>query len=267
MNNQFLYYAREGLADLKESLALRHIWWNLAVFEIRARYKRTKLGPFWITLSTLVLLVAMGPLYAHLFGKDVGEYYLYIACGFIFWNYLTSNILETARVFPESHHVILSYGFPVSLYLFKTVFRNIIVMLHNVVIVILALLVFSTHWGVHMVGFFPAYILVVLNLFFIGIIIALVNTRFRDIEQIINSILTVMFFLTPVLWDANMLGEHHYMLYFNPFFSFIDSLRAPLISSQMPWDSLFFLTFILLLVAPLSTYMLGRYKHRVALWV
>jgi lipopolysaccharide transport system permease protein len=267
MANHLAYFIREGIIDLVEAFRLRHIWGNLALFEIRSRYKRTKLGPLWITLSTLVLLVAMGPLYAKLFNKEVGEYYLYIACGFVFWNYLTTNISENAKGFHEAQGMLLSYGFPVSLYIYKTIFRNIIIMLHNVVIVVLAIVVFSEHFGIFSLVFFAGYVLAVLNLFFIGIVVAFVSTRYRDIEQIINSLLTVMFFLTPVLWDAKVLGDKYYLLYFNPFFSFVDVLRTPLVSNEIPYYSLLSLTLMLLIFVPFATYLLGRFKNRVALWV
>ncbi len=266
MSSKFLNTFREGIADLSEAWALRHIWWNLALFEVRSRYKRTRLGPLWITLSTLVLLTAMGPLYAKLFNKEVGEYYLYIACGFVFWNYLTSNITENAKGLHESQGMILSYGFPVSLYIFKIVFRNIIVMLHNIIIVVLAILIFSKHFGIYSLGFLVSYALAVANLFFSGIVVALISTRYRDIEQIIASILTVMFFLTPVLWDAHVLGDRYHLLFFNPFFSFVDALRTPLIANEIPYYSLLSLVLMLLVSAPISVFLLGKYRHRVALW-
>lgn len=262
-----IYFLREGIADLKEGLRLRHIWWNLALFEIRARYKRTKLGPLWITLSTLILLIAMGPLYAKLFNQDLGEYYLYISCGFIFWNYYTGNIMDMARVLPESRGMLLSYGFPISLYILKTLCRNIIIMLHNIIIVALAILIFSKHLGVFSLSFIAGYILVALNLFFGGIVVALISTRFRDIEQIINSALTIMFFLTPILWDPKLLGDNYYLLYFNPFFSFLEAMRAPLINNEIPYFSLLILTILLLCTAPIAISLLGKFKHRVALWM
>lgn len=267
MSKGFLYYFREGIADLKEGMTLRHIWWNLGLFEVRARYKRTRLGPFWITLSTLVMLVAMGPLYAKLFNKPMGEYYIYIACGFIFWNYFTSNILDMARVLPESHNMLLSYGFPISLYIYKTAFRNIIIMLHNIVIVAIAVVIFSQHLGFYSLMFFVDYVLVAFTLFFAGIIIALINTRFRDIEQIINSVLTVMFFLTPILWDPKVLGDLQYYLYLNPFFALIEALRMPLVANEIPYISLLYLIALLAVMTPCAIFLLGRFKHRVALWV
>lgn len=267
MIKHFLSAVREGIADVQEAWDIRQIWGNLAWFEIKARYKRTKLGPLWITLSTLIMLGAMGPLYAKLFNKEVGEYYLYISCGFIFWNYFTSNITENAKVLHESQGMVLSYGFPISMYIIKTVFRNIIVMMHNIGIVVLAIVIFSKHFGVNSLGFLAGFGLTVINMFFIGIIVSLISSRFRDMEQIIGSILTVMFFLTPILWDAKVLGASYHLLYLNPLFCFIDAMRTPLISNEIPYYSFLCLTVLLVIVAPLAMYMLGKLKHRVALWV
>lgn len=262
-----IHFFREGIADMKEGFALRHIWWNLALFEVRSRYKRTKLGPLWITLSTLIMLIAMGPLYARLFNKNMGEYYLYIACGFVFWNYLVSTIQESAKGLVEAQTMILSYGFPISMYLYKILCRNIIILVHNMVIILLAIILFSPHFGIFSLGFIVSYLLILANLFFIGIFVSLISARFRDIEQIITSMLTVMFFLTPILWDPKALGDRYYLLYFNPFFSFIDALRTPLIGNTIPYYSLTCMVIILLVCAPLSVMLLGRVKHRVALWL
>jgi lipopolysaccharide transport system permease protein len=59
--------------DLHTGLTSIHVWPLLAWYEIRQRYRRSALGPFWLTISTGILVAGMGPLYGRLFGQEVSS--------------------------------------------------------------------------------------------------------------------------------------------------------------------------------------------------
>ena len=106
-----------------------------------------------------------------------------------------------------------------------------------------------------------------ITLFFLGLIVSIFCTRFRDVAQIIMSILTVMFFLTPILWSVDMAGERTMFLYGNIFFVMIDVMRSPLVDSVIPYKSIIVLIFSNLILIPVSLFLFGKFKDKVPFWV
>jgi ABC-type polysaccharide/polyol phosphate export permease len=257
-----------AIADIKKSLLIKHVWTNLAILEIKSSYKRTILGPFWIVITTFVLIFAMGPLYSYIFKIKFEDYFLYIVCGFTFWEFIKQNILEATKIFPESNGIILSQPFPISLYIFKSLYKNIIIFLHNLIVVIPTVFFFNNNISFNTFFFFTIGAAInCITIFFLSLIISIICTRYKDMAQIIVSILTVMFFLTPILWTVDMAGERAFFVYGNIFFIMIDVIRLPLISSNIPVNSLIALVALNLIIIPLSLYIFGKFKSKIAYWV
>lgn len=260
-------YFKSLYFDMLQSAKLKHIWTTLAISEIKSSYKKTKLGPLWITLSTTILLFSMGPLYSTIFKSDFKTYFVYLGCGFIFWAFIKDTILESANEYINSQGYILSQPYPLSIYIFKCILKNIITFFHNFIVIIFIVIFYSdnlTFLNLLIFGF--GFFINILILFFIGLSVSVVCLRFRDILNIIQNIFTVLFFLTPILWMPSLLENKTYFIYGNIFFSMIDIMRSPLIGNGLPRLSFIICIFFLLLSILLSAYLFGKYKNKIALW-
>ena len=89
----------KALRDVTKGLAAVHVWAMLAWCEIRQRYRRSVLGPFWLTISTAALLGGMGPLYGTLFGQPLAEYFPHLAIGWVVWSLISGLINEGCQAF------------------------------------------------------------------------------------------------------------------------------------------------------------------------
>ena len=85
---------RLALADIVDGARNYPVWWILAWQDIRQRYRRSVLGPFWITLTMMATIAGMGPLYAALLKIDARDFIPYLALGLIAWGLVSSIILE-----------------------------------------------------------------------------------------------------------------------------------------------------------------------------
>ncbi|HCN6033366.1 TPA: O89/O101/O162 family O-antigen export ABC transporter permease subunit, partial [Escherichia coli] len=83
---------KESLTDIYSSIKSWHLWTTLGWLELRQRYKRSIVGPFWITLSMAVLIIALGVIYGELFKLEVKEYLPMLAVGLVFWNFISGVI-------------------------------------------------------------------------------------------------------------------------------------------------------------------------------
>src|SRR5262245_27779966 len=107
---------RNAVNDLLEGVLSLHVWPTLGWQEVKQRYRRSTLGPFWLTLSMGVLLGVMGPLYGRLFNQDVGNYFLYLAVGFVAWQTLSQLMSEGCTVFIASEGFIKSVRLPLTIH-------------------------------------------------------------------------------------------------------------------------------------------------------
>lgn len=257
----------KGVRDLKEGLLSLHIWAALGWQEIRHRYRRSVLGPFWLTISIGVLIGGMGPLYSKLFGQDVGDYFPHLAVSFITWMLLANLINELCTAFTSAEGLIKQTRMPLSIHVLRIVWKNLIIYFHHAVIVVIVLIVYPRplSWAVLLVPF--AVLAIAINAIWAGLLLAMVCARFRDIPLVVQSIVQVMFFLTPVLWRPQSLGRHIWAAEWNPLNHLLEIVRAPLVDATprgASWAVVIGMAIVgFALVVPLFAHL----RRRIAYWV
>ena len=224
-----------ALQDLKSGICSIYIWPMLGWQEIRQRYRRSILGPFWLTLSTGILVGAMGPLYGRLFGQDVSLYYPYLAVSLVTWILISTTVNELCLAFIAAEGFIKQIKLPLTIHVLRVVWKNLIVYAHNLVIVVLVLIFYTPPFHLNLVLFPVALLFIVVNSLWVGILLGLMCARFRDIPQIITSVMQVALFLTPVMWKADMLvGRKVVLLEVNVLYQLFELVRAPLLGNVVP---------------------------------
>lgn len=239
---------RLALKDIVSGFKSWHIWTLLAWQEIQLRYRRSYLGPFWITLNMAIMIYTIGFLYGRLFKMELSTYYPALASGMLGWTFISSIIIDSTNTFIGAENYIKQIKLPYSIYLLKMIYRNLIIFLHNITVIIPIILIFKIKLSFATLFLIPAMALISCLAFTYGGFLAIIGARFRDLSQIIASLTQVIFFLTPIMWTPNILPPQyqHYVL-FNPFAQIIELIRNPILG-KMP--SLFaVLTALILLIA------------------
>ncbi len=256
-----------ALKDFRDGLASIHVWPMLGWMEIKQRYRRSVLGPFWLTISTGAMIAGMGPLYGRLFGVDIGTYFLYLAVSFIVWLLIANVVNDACMVFISAEGYIKQTKTPMTVYVLKMVWKNLIIFGHNVVIVLLVVLFWPPAGGWHLLLIPLGVLFIAINSIWIGAILGVLCSRFRDIPQIITSLVQVAFFLTPVMWRAEMLGRSQWAAQLNPFYHFLEVVRAPLVSTTTNWSSWAVVLGITVCGYAVALPLFARYRARIAYWV
>jgi ABC-type polysaccharide/polyol phosphate export permease len=255
--------------DIIKGFSSWRIWLLLGWRDINLRYRRSTLGPFWITLSMATMIYSMGFLYGKLFGIDLSIYYPYIATGMVTWTFISTLINDLVEALYKASGFIKQIKLPYTIYILRVLTSNFIVFLHNFLAIIPILLFFNT--GITVLLFFVLLMNIMLLLvccFCYGFIFSLLGTRFQDIKPIIASVLQICFLLTPILWMPQMLPERFdFLASSNPFYQLVNLIRDPLIG-QMP--SLFTYGYISLMILGgfiVMIFLLWRTRHRIAFWL
>jgi lipopolysaccharide transport system permease protein len=219
---------RSPWADWWEGTRRTDIWWTLAWFDVVLRYRRSMLGPLWLTLSMGAMIGGMGPLYSSLFGTELSKFFPHLALGIIFWGFFSSVVTESCNAFVGSSNYLKQGYFPISLFVWRSIARNLIQFAHQIVLYVPVALWagISLSWSALLV--IPAMAIAIVNAHALGLLLGLICTRFRDVTQIVTSVMQMLMFLTPVFWLPESLPDRAQYILWNPFAQMLDLLRTPL---------------------------------------
>ncbi|MEM8727767.1 MAG: ABC transporter permease [Chlamydiota bacterium] len=255
-----------SLEDITDSYKNWKVWLLLGWHDVRLRYRRSTLGPFWITATMVVLICSLGTVYSFLFKAAIADYFPYLACGILLWNFLMTTTMEFVDTFVEGAHFIKQIKLPYTLYVLRTLSRNLIVFFHNF-LAVLPILIF------YQIPVRPVSILIGLTLlsmigFSFGTALAMLGSRYRDIKQLMQSVLQLIFYLTPIMWLPSMLPERFQILIrLNPIQQMIELVRIPLLgNSPSPYIFIYCLGVLISGIA-LMLFLLTKSRHRIAFWV
>lgn len=257
-----------GAADVTGGFGSWRMWWMLSRNDVARRYRRSRVGQLWLTLSMAVMILGLGVVYSTLFGMQMAAYLPHLATGLVLWGLIASTINESCAAFTDNESIIRQIALPRFTYLLRTLSRNLIVFGHNFIIIPVVFVIFGgVTIGWPMLLFPLGLLLVMANLAWIGYALAILSARFRDIPQIVASIVQVAFFLSPVVFKPDQLGRGHPVLLLNPFASMLEVMREPLIGHVPSLFSVATMLVMLVVGWAVTLAFAGRYSHRVVYWL
>lgn len=259
---------RRAVRDVAAGAGLWRLALTLGWFDIRLRYRGSILGPFWLTLSTAVMVAALGVLYSALFKMELHDYLPYLAISLVLWNTLAAIVGEAVTCFLQAEGMIRAARMPFTLYAARVMVRNLIVLAHNVVVILAVYLWFDTWPGTAALGAIPGVLLWIVDGMAACLLLGTVCARFRDIPPIVASLMQIAFFISPIIWKPELLtGGKRDLLPLNPFYTLLEVVRGPLLGAppaSIVWVSALAWSGLLLLAAWV---LFVRVRNRLAFWV
>ena len=224
---------RAGLADIRCGLISWRTWWMLAWNDVRRRYRRSGLGQFWLTLSMAATIGGLGFVYSHLFSVDVSTYLPYIAVTFVAWGIISTVVVESCNALSEGEQILRQVPLPRSLFACRVIARNFIVAAHNIVIIPVVFIWFHVGINANILWLAIGLGLLIVNAFWIGYFLSIICARFRDVPQIVTSVMQVVFFITPVMYLPAQLAQRGItMVKWNPFANLLEVVRDPILGMR-----------------------------------
>jgi ABC-type polysaccharide/polyol phosphate export permease len=257
-----------AVSDIVEGFRQNWLWVRLAHQDMRLRYRGSVLGPFWQTLTTAIMIGAMGFIYAKLFHTEIENYLPMLAVGLILWQFSAGMITEGCGTFDTVRGIIQQVKLPFSLHAYRLVYRNILVLVHSLVIVPIVLIVFPhpIEW-LRLLELGPGFVLIAINGVAVSVLLGMISARFRDVPPIVANIVQVVFFITPIMWPASALGEYQWFITLNPLYPAIDVIRAPLLGQPTEPHSWTILVMVTAANCAVSFLFFSRFRSRIAFWV
>ena len=224
-----------GLKDIFTGLARWRIWWLLSWYTIRSQYRRTYLGPWWITVQQVIFVLGLSLLFGLLFKQDLTTFIPYVAIGFIAFTWMIGMIQGAATCIVGNASAIRTAPGPLSIYPLRNLAGNTIQFAHDAIVIVAVIVIFQVKVTAALAYVPAALAVIVINGLAIGLWLGPVVVRYRDVGEIVNSVTRVLFFFTPIFWVTSDLSRNQVVALsgWNPLAYLLQFLRGPLLG-EMP---------------------------------
>lgn len=213
------------LHDLAETWGYRDVIAKYAWVDIRSRFDRTVLGPFWVVVTTLLWVFTVGLVMAQLFKQDLTKQLPYLAFGVFAWQFVSTVIMEASAAFVSQKQFMGAYRLPVGFFALRVVVRNIIVLSFLTTVAIPVALYFDLlvpSAFLHIVLVFAVYALIAVPLV---LVLGFVGARFLDTAPLLTILINIMMLVTPVFWEKKLLPPDHPLALYNPLVPVLEIYR------------------------------------------
>ena len=256
-----------AIADLSDGIALWPLWIRLGWNDILQRYRRSTLGPFWLTASMAIMVIALGILYAELFKTPIHDFLPFLCVGLLVWNLLSSFFTEGGTLFSGAESYIKQIRLPYSLYVYRSSWSKLVIFAHNFIIYFGVLLYFQIWPGAIALLAIPGLLIVLLNGAAATLLIGMISARFRDVPQLISSVVQIVFFVTPIMWKPELIKDRAFIADLNPFFHLIEVVRAPLLGNMPTTHNYLAVLVITIVNLSVAGTFFTRFRARISYWV
>lgn len=237
--------------------------------DLRQAYRRSALGQFWITAGMAVQIGAMGLVFGIIFRTPLEVYLPFLASSIIIWGFMSSTIVDGCMSFINSEGMIKQLNLPMFIHVFRSVWKQMLMFAHNIVILPIVFVIVSFGVNLNLVLFIPAVALLVVNLSWLAFLSAIVSARYRDIPQVISSIMTILYFVSPVMWQPNLIpaGAAHLLLGLNPMYHLLQIVRNPILGLPPTLENWILCCAFAVIGWTIVLILLRKTKKQIAYWV
>ena len=260
--------------DLVRGFHQHELWLQLGWQDLKQRYRRSTLGPLLITIATGVMALALGLLYSMLFQIPLADFLPHVTVGLIMWGFISGCIQDGAEIFIDNEGLIKQLPSALSVHVYRLVWRQALFLAHNLVIWAVLMMIFPRPLGWDLLLAIPAMALLILNGVWVTMFFGIVATRYRDVAPLLEAMVQLLFYVTPIVWTTQTLKEQGgeiaqraLLAEINPLYHYMEIIRAPMIGQPLAayhWWIVLACTAVGLILALLA---MKQWRFRVSYWV
>ena len=217
---------------------------NLVVRHLKLRYKSSALGFLWSMLNPLAMVLTYVVVFSMILRMDVPNYPVFLLCGLIPWRFFSLGVMGTVGAIVHNRPLVTKVYFPREILPLSRVLSDTV----SLLIELLILFVFIIVYDIALTGAIALVpIVIALNIIFVyglALIVSSLYVFLRDVNQIVEIVMNIGFFLTPILYDISRVPPRFLPYYsLNPMVGFVTLYKKVLFYGQMPTGTELGLTF------------------------
>jgi lipopolysaccharide transport system permease protein len=227
--------------------------------ELRARYKYTVLGFFWMAVNPILQMIVVGFVFRFFMKEPIENYYYYLLIGLLVWNFFSLSLAKTTQSIVWEKNLIKKAKFSRSVIPLSIILSNFVHLIITMAILVIPISFLGT---LTFIGIFYIFVaLILLFLFAVGVSLftSALNVRFRDINFIVQAVLIVWFYLNPIVYVLSMVPYSYYWLWrFNPMTSILQLMQHGFLGQPLPGTAMLSINITLILLV----FILGIYTFK-----
>ncbi|MEI8699568.1 MULTISPECIES: ABC transporter permease [unclassified Mesorhizobium] len=252
---------RSAAADFGRGLRMRSVWAALAHEDICDQHKRTTLGPVWL----LVNYLTFAGTFVVMFGNNhsVPHFAAYVLIGLFVWLYLTEVVTQSVTLFTREESFIKGTTLPLTVYVMRMTMQSVIRAGYSLAGCIAILLLVGTPFTVEWLWSGLALILIVIATPAAILVLAVSGAFFPDLNFIVQNIMRIGMFVTPIFWIHPAGGIQAEIYRWNPFTYFIEIVRLPVLNAKFPVAAFGICAIIIVFLWVMAALLLGSYRKKI----
>ncbi|NBO54798.1 MAG: ABC transporter permease [Actinobacteria bacterium] len=257
-----------ALRDIRVGWQRREGWWALSRQAIKINYRRTTLGPIWISIQQIAFIMGISLLYSQLFKVKSADLVPLVAFGISFWALITSYLTSASSIFTQQSQAITSSTLPISFYVFSSVLQQLLTFLHSAVVLIPFAFIFGNLPRIICIITVPlSIVFATLNGFSVGLWLGPLSTRYRDISVSIPIFIQLAMFLSPIFWPPSLIEDRAWIISYNPFAWMIETFRSPILGGSIQTDLWVRLSIFTAANLIVGTFVLSHVRNKISYWI
>jgi len=222
---------------LSECWRYRHLMLHLANSDLRTRFRGSYIGAVWLLINPLILTAILTIVFGSIFGQPLGEYAPYVLLGVVLWEFIAGAIGGSTQSIINAEGHLKQSRIPLVIFPLRTLlFLLFCFIISSVSVFAVAGSTAEKFSLITLPWFLPATVLVAFFCAPLAILSSIANMRYRDYQNVITHLITVLYFLSPIFIarkDFERPGLKEFSAY-NPITQLCDIFRDPILYGTVP---------------------------------
>jgi ABC-type polysaccharide/polyol phosphate export permease len=258
---------KQALEDLILGAKNVRGWTLLAQDDLKSRYARTVLGPFWMVLAQAMFVGALAFWSSRLTGNNIGNQITYVAAGMAVWATISTSITDASTIMLRAATFVSTYQLPISIHIHRFVIGQFITMAHLLSVFAVAAVIFKLPLSWNFLLFLPGLLITYVAMIGWALALSMYGARYRDIAPLSGAVLSAMFIMTPIFWRQNDIPTASWMADINPLFHILQITRAPLLGEAPTMHNWIGASIIAILSLAFGTYTFLNRRKDINFWI
>jgi ABC-type polysaccharide/polyol phosphate export permease len=220
---------------IRDSLRYRELIWALALKDLKVRYKRSVLGFLWALLNPALLMIVLALVFSTIMRMNIQHYAIFLLSVLLPWTFFSQSLAYAVESIVGNGDLIKKVAVPKLVFPVAVVISNLINLLLS--IIPLALIILAMRHPFHWTWVYLPVPLVILAIFTLGatFLFATANVYYRDVTHIVQILLQVLFYVTPIIYSADMFpAKYRWAFHLNPLNYLFNGFRLAVYNGQLP---------------------------------
>ncbi len=250
---------------------MNHGYWIYATWlSFVVKYRKTALGPLWLSVGPILFIMIIGSLYADIAAADPKILIPHLAMGLITWTLLSGFVNGSTTIFQRYRAQVIQGELSLMDITMVSVFTTVLQFLHQIVVIIVVYFIYKIALTPYSLLGLVGLALLIINGIWLSVVFGIIGARYRDLGEIVLAVMRIGFLATPVIWmpsDEGRGGVMGAFLIYNPFYHFIELVRAPLLGTPIDPLSWYVVLGFTIFGSALALFFKSKFSGDIALWV